>query len=152
LPRKFELVLVGPIDHESFDEKLLKMHDFIDYRGKLPQSELYKIYAEMDVFAINSIEDGFAMVILQAMSCGCPIIATTNTAGIDVVKNYENGIIIPILDNDALSNSLEWFYHNRKEIPEMGRKSRAITENGFVWDDYGDRNMQFLHKLEKNFS
>ncbi len=142
----YKLILAGQIDTQSFDDSTLK-HKFIEYKGKLPQNELHHVYDEIDVFIINSIEEGLAMVQLQAMSCGCPIIATTNTGGTDIVKDYENGIVIPILDDVALENAIVWFYNNREKITEMGEKSREMAKYGFTWDDFGDRNLAFVKKI-----
>lgn len=149
-PTRYQLLLAGPIDAHSFDKKILAKYDFITYFGKLSQDELYQIYSKMDVFVMNSIEDGFGMVLLQAMSCGCPVIATINTAGPDLIKDYENGIIIPILDDEALKNSLIWMYENKSKIPQMSLRSRAITEKGFTWDDFGERNIKFLENIKSN--
>lgn len=149
-PNRYKLLLAGPIDEHSFDKNLLVKHDFITYFGKLSQNELYSIYSKIDVFVMNSIEDGFGMVLLQAMSCGCPVITTTNTAGPDLIKQDENGIIIPILNDEALKNSLIWMYNNKSKIAEMSLKSRAITEKGFTWDDFGERNIKFLENIQSN--
>ncbi|MCZ4244707.1 glycosyltransferase family 4 protein [Pedobacter punctiformis] len=146
----FKLILAGQIDHESFDASILKKYTFIDYRGKVDQRELHLIYAEIDVFIINSIEEGLAMVQLQAMSCGCPIIATTNTGGTDIVKNYENGIIISILDDNALEKSIIWFNDHKDDIHQMSIKSREIAQTGFTWDDFGKRNLDFIKKILQN--
>jgi len=149
ISENFSLILAGPIDYTSFDKNMLN-HDFITYYGKLPQPELYKIYQKTDVFILNSVQDGFAMVLLQAMSCGCPIISTQNTGGPDVVTDYNNGIIIPAMDNDALEKALIWFYDNKDKIPEMGEQSRNISERGFTWDDFGKRNVEFVSKISNH--
>ena len=150
LGHNIELILVGPIDYESFNQSLLENFDFLKYKGKINQEELYQVYSEIDVFVINSIEEGMAMVQLQAMSCGCPIIATTNSGGLDLITNYENGIVIPILDNDALKTGIIWFCENRDKITEMGVKSFEKVKEGFTWDDFGRRNLQFMSKILKN--
>lgn len=146
-PNRYKLIIAGPIDYQSFNEKLLEEHQFIEYKGKLPQTELHHIYKQIDVFVLNSIEEGFGMVLLQAMSCGCPIISTQNTGGPDVVIDGKNGIIIPAMDNDALENALTWFYKNKNKISKMGKQSRDISEKGFTWDDFGKRNIIFLNNI-----
>ncbi|WP_421944667.1 glycosyltransferase family 4 protein [Pedobacter sp.] len=143
----FDLNLTGPIDHKTFDATTLKKHDFIMYNGIHKQKELYRIYWKIDVLILNSLEDGFGMVLLQAMSCGCAIIATKNTGGPDVIQNYKNGIIIPANDENELEKALLWFDKNKDKIPKMGMISRNISENEFTWDAFGKRNIEFLNKL-----
>lgn len=145
---KFQLVLAGPVEHQSFSTKLLDF-PFVDYKGKIPQKDLYKIYQKIDLFIINSVQEGMAMVQIQAMSCGCPIISTVNSGGSDFITNYENGITIPIMNELALKDAILWFYENKNRIPEMGSKSREIVEKGFTWDDFGKRNIDFINQILK---
>ncbi|MFY7788123.1 MAG: glycosyltransferase family 4 protein [Thermoflexibacteraceae bacterium] len=143
-----KLLLVGGIDTSSFDTKLLGK-DFIIYHPSMLQRELYKVYTQMDVFVLNSIEDGFGMVLLQAMSSGLPVIATTNTGAPDVVLEGKNGFIIPIEDEKALADKILSLYNHREKTKEMGIEAHQTVSNGFSWEDYGQRYLQFLQKLSK---
>ncbi len=143
-----KLLLVGGIDTTNFDAQSLK-EDFIDYQPSMPQRELYKIYAQMDIFVLNSLQDGFGLVLLQAMSTGLPIIATTNTGAPDVVKEGENGFVIPINDEAALADKILFYYQNRLKTHEMGINARKTASNGFSWNDYGQRYVQYLEQLIK---
>lgn len=140
-----KLVLAGAVE-SGFPTGLLQL-PFIDYRGKLPQNQLHRVYKEMDVFVINSVQEGLAMVQMQAMSCGLPIVSTVNAGGLDLVKEGVNGFVIPIMDNDALAQKLAWFYYNREQIPAMGAQSRRSVETGLSWDDFGERNIQFFKQV-----
>ncbi len=143
---KFKLILAGALDYKSFEEKSL-LKDFIKYFGKINQRELKSVYEKIDVFVINSVEEGLAMVQLQAMSSGCPIISTYNSGAEDIIKNYENGIMIPALNDGELEKAILWFEENKSKIPEMGQLSRKIADDGFSWDDFGRRNMEFIAKI-----
>ena len=54
------------------------------------------------MFILNSIEDGFGMVIPQAMACGLPVICTENTGGSEMIDENVNGHILPIKDISKL--------------------------------------------------
>lgn len=144
---KLELLIAGKVDHESFDEIMLTQYSFINYKGKLPQNELHLLYKQMDVFVLNSIEEGLAYVQMQAMSCGLPLISTTNAGGLDLVEEGKNGFIIPILDDNALAEKITWFYYNKSKIPKMGKVSRAMSERGLTWEDFGRRNISFFKQV-----
>lgn len=144
---KIRLKLVGGIDYETFDEKLLTQHNFIDYIPSQPQKDLYLQYQKMDCFVLNSVQDGFGIVLLQAMSTGLPLIATTNTGGADVVKEGENGFIIPIKSDSILADKIKFLYENQEKCVEMGQNARKTVENGWTWEDYGHRYVNFLDKL-----
>ena len=69
-----------------------------EYRLQPPvaRHQLRDLYSQASLLVLPSIEDGFGLVIAQAMACGVPVIATTNTGGPDVIDNGVNGFIVPI--------------------------------------------------------
>lgn len=143
------LYLTGEIE-KSFDKDLIYKNPFVYYSPKLPQKLLVHAYHKLNIFVLNSVQDGFGMVLLQAMSSGCPVIATENSGGPDVISAYKNGILIPAFDNFALKQAIMWFYKHQSEISTMGEASRKISENGFTWDDFGKRNIDFINKIIKD--
>ena len=72
----------------------------IRHQGPFPERELHKYYSQGSVFCLASIEEGLAMVQVQAMACGLPVICTTNTGGADIVRDGRDGFILPIRDVD----------------------------------------------------
>src|SRR5690606_20558274 len=62
---RIKLVLIGAIDEISFDSNILQQHNFIDYKGFVKQDKLVDYYHEMDLFVLNTIQDGFGQVLLQ---------------------------------------------------------------------------------------
>lgn len=147
---KLKLLMAGGLDAGSYTQDYLKQFDFISYLGNIPQNRLPDVYNAMDVFVLNSVEDGFGMVLLQAMSMGVPAIATHNSGGIDVIKNGENGLLIPILDDAALINSIEFLIKNPKSRMHMGELAEISVHDCFGWNDYGRRYIKFL--LESTLS
>ena len=141
-----ELWHVGDISNEIKNFDYIKPN--IRYLGSKPQNELFKYYNNCDIFVLPSIQDGFGMVILQAMACGLPVICSTNT-GIENVltKNGEEGFIIPIRDPNAIVERVLELYNDKELRTKMGHKALKKVQNGFSWDDYGSRYIDFLKKI-----
>jgi len=59
------------------------------------------------VFVLPSIEEGFATVILQVLSAGCPVIVSENTGAKEFVGNNKCGFVVPIRDSKAITEKLE---------------------------------------------
>jgi glycosyltransferase involved in cell wall biosynthesis len=93
-----------------------------------PHFLLNQYYSGASVFVFPSLVEGFALVLLEAMSCGIPVIATPNTAGPDILSDGVEGFIIPIRDVEALKEKLEWCYCHPQELAEMGRAARRKAE------------------------
>jgi glycosyltransferase involved in cell wall biosynthesis len=57
-----------------------------------------------------SVEDGFALVVAEALACGLPVITTPNTGASDLIHPGENGEVVPIRDPQALAQAaLRWW-------------------------------------------
>ena len=87
------------------------------------------------------------MVILQMLGCGIPVIATTNTGGMDVIREGETGFIVPIRSPEAIAEKIRYCYQNPEQLQLMKMQAAASVREGFTWDDYGRRYAAFLNKL-----
>lgn len=134
-----ELWLIGDIEEEL--KPLLKRYDNgkVFCKGIFPQKQLYKYYSMGSVFVLASIEEGLALVIPQAMSCGLPVICTVNTGGGDLIDNEKEGFIVPIRDVQALKEKILFFYDNPEKRDEMGQAALIKVRSGFTWDNYGNK-------------
>ena len=120
----------------------------IKYLGHQKQSDLYKFYSQGSVFVMMSLEEGMAMVQLQAMACGLPLICSENSGGEDLIsKQAEEGFVIPIRDVDTLKEKLLYLYNNPTVAYEMGFKAKAKISSGYTWNDYGGRYVENLKSI-----
>ncbi|MFH1645998.1 MAG: glycosyltransferase family 4 protein [Candidatus Omnitrophota bacterium] len=135
-----ELLLIGPVkDKDEIKPFFRKYEGKYKWIGKVPQSSLSNYYSQGSVFILNSIEDGFGVVIPQAMSCALPVICTTNTGGPDIITDGKEGFIIPIRDVDALKEKILFLYKNRSVCRDMGELACKKVKDFFSWQDYGKK-------------
>jgi len=90
---------------------------------------------EADVFVLPSLAEGFAHVILEAMSCGVPVIATDHTCAPDVITDGKDGFIVPIRDSNRIAERLAWAIDHRSETIEMG-EAAALQARRFTWERF----------------
>ena len=133
-----ELVLIGAIEN-ILKKKIVKYFDNnnIIYNPAINQSELATYYSNSDLFVTCSIEEGLAMVQMQAMASGLAIICTENSGGRELVDENYNGFIIDIRNVDVLKQKILYLYNNRDQLFEMGLNSENKAKNLFSWDKYG---------------
>jgi glycosyltransferase involved in cell wall biosynthesis len=87
-----------------------------------------------DVFVFPSIEDGFAIVVGEALACGLPVITTRNTGASDLVQPGENGEIVPIRDPEAIAQAvLKWGANIRegKRLPNLEQTRDSLSFETF---------------------
>ncbi len=143
-----ELWHLGSVKDEMKDIIKKYQNDKVSFLGHKPQNELYKYYSQGSVFLMPSIQDGFGMVIFQAMVCGLPIIASENTGGYEAIsKDGEEGFVIPIRNIEAIKEKILFLYENQELAKEMGQKAKERVSSGFSWDDYGNRYLENLEKI-----
>jgi len=142
---EFEFVHVGPIGDSG--GLLSELPANFVHHGPVSQSDLWKYYAQADVFVLPTIEDGFPTVIPQAMACGLPVVTTRHGSGPDIVQDGENGFLIPIRNVDAIVERLSDLSKDRVKCFEMGRNARRTVEVGFSWPDYGKRSLQLYESV-----
>lgn len=89
--------------------------------GHVPEDRLTEAYAWADVLMCPSIEDGFGVVLAQALGAGVPILASENTGGPDLLAMGGRGWIVPIRAPGAIADRLRLCDGNRAELATMVR-------------------------------
>ena len=144
-----ELLLIG--SRQTDTEPLLARFaaDNIRHIGPFREFDLHEYYRLGSVFCLPSIEDGFGMVLVQAMASGLPLICSSNTGGDDLITEGEQGFVVPIRDVEALKEKILFCYENPEARAAMADAARARVESGFSWSDYGARAMaHYRHGLD----
>lgn len=106
LGKRAELTLIGQKTGAVCAplEAALAKHRFIP---SLPHGEILREMREHDVLIFPSLFEGFGLVIPEAMSQGVPVITTAHTGGPDIIRDGEDGFIVPIRDAVAIAQKLE---------------------------------------------
>ncbi|MBI3445758.1 MAG: glycosyltransferase family 4 protein [Magnetospirillum sp.] len=139
LKGRAELHLIGPVE-PGFAPLLRKLAgDGVVLRGPLPGAALAAEYEAADAFLLPSVEEGFGMVILQAMAAGLPVIASTATGLADADPQGQAGILVPPADVEALRAAMASLIADIPGRRAMGEAARALVEQGWSWDEYGER-------------
>lgn len=143
-----KLTLVGMISSEMkpFIDQALKIEN-IKWYGHMPQTELKTFMSQSHVFCLPSIDEGFGMVVGEAMACGCPVIVSTNAGSADIVQDGKNGFIIPIRNPEAIAEKLELLANNREKRDAMGQAALTSVQALGGWENYGQQMITVYKKL-----
>jgi glycosyltransferase involved in cell wall biosynthesis len=114
------------------------------FKGPVPQKQLAALFSQGSVFVLPSLADGFGLVVTQAMACGLPVIVSDMTGAADLVREGENGFVIPAGEAEALKQRLQFLYDHPELCGEMGRRAQCTAG---TWDEYGNRLAAFLADL-----
>ncbi len=136
-----EFVFAGPIARSGqqyirmMRERAAKAgvpQEKLHFTGSLPQEDLTGFYNACAVFASGSYQEGFGLNVLEAASCGKPVV-TTDVGGVREMLGG-HGRIVPVNDPAALARGIiEALNEGREEIPGL----RRHVEENFTWQKVG---------------
>ena len=142
------LILVGPfednldpISEES--RKIIKENVAIETVGVKSGDELLAYYAASDCFVLPSYREGFPNTVLEAGAMGLPSIVTDINGSREIIKQGENGIIIPSKDAQALYGSMKRMVEENSSREKMASKARKMIADRFE--------QRFVRKCLYNF-
>lgn len=126
-----ELFVYGPTSENIMKE----INAFLDknpFKGKLffkglqPSSVIYEELTQSSLFVLPTYTEGFPLIIIEAMVCGCPIITTPVGAIEEILQsNGEKlGYIIPVKNVEKLSDQIKYCLNNKEETFVKASKAR----------------------------
>lgn len=78
---------------------------------------------DSSIFVLSSIYEGFALVLLESMSCGLPIVSYSCPCGPkDLISEGENGYLVPVNDEQGLANAINNLIEDENKRRTMGRE------------------------------
>jgi len=135
-----EVRIVGPGDsaiaeHPAFQGPI--------YCGQIPRTRMAEEFRRADVFVLPTISDSFALVHLEAMACGVPVITTPNCGS--VVRDGVDGFLVPIRDAAMLAERIEQIVTDRDLRERMSQNAKERTAE-YTWERYGERLLSAVTK------
>jgi len=135
----FKLVIVGrkmwwTNEIEKAFNQLQFKNDVI-FTGRVNNNELYKITAAAHALTYVPIFEGFGIPLVEAMSCGVPVITSNVTSMPEVVEGA--GILVDPFSIDEISNAMGRITSDDKLRNELSEKS-IIQAKKFSWEKTGD--------------
>ena len=143
-PEDAELWLVGPVSDKA--RSLIPALPGLRVMGKVAHRDLPALMQQCDVLVFPSYFEGFALVLLEAMAAGMPVITTPATAGPDLMTDGEQGFVVPTGDLDALVAAMRPFIEGTVDLPKMAASARQCAES-YSWDRYGEQWFDLLKRL-----
>lgn len=135
-PRGAELWLAGRVG--ARESSLIPALPGLRVLGHIPNAEMARLYAQCDVFVFPSLFEGFALVILEALAAGLPVISTPHTGAVDAVTQTGLGQVVEAGSVDALAEGMRR-YLEAPPTRSLVKSAAMPLRDVFSWDAYGDR-------------
>ncbi len=135
------LFLVGEGElREEIENKISKLNltSNIKLVGEISHEKIPLWMNASDILCLPSLSEGYPNVVLEALCCGKPVVATSVGAIPEIVNSEENGFLIPSGDSQALSNAL---------LKALKRNWDPVTIRNKVKDFTWKRNSEELFRI-----
>ena len=133
---KARFVLVGYIDHynhSSISEDILKEYiesGDIEWWGNT--LDMANVFTYANIVCLPSYREGLPKVLLEAASCGLPIVTTDTVGCREVVIDGKNGFLVPVYSKDALAHALKKLILDADLRKKMGLNGRNLVIKEFT--------------------
>lgn len=117
----------------------LGVRERIEYWGRVPEDELYRAYAEADLFVMPSREipgrhvEGFGLTFLEAAALGLPSVGGLSGGVPDAVEHGKTGLLVDPNCSEAVGDAVATLLRDRDKLREFGLQARARAQLQFSW-------------------
>lgn len=107
---------------------LLNLEDSLILKGN--EKNIQSKYLENSIYVMSSRYEGFGMVLIEAMSCGLPLISFDCPCGPkDIIKDGENGFLVEFGNIEEMAEKINYLIENEDKRIKMGKKSKELSYN-----------------------
>ena len=122
----------------------LGIADAVEFRGRVPESQIEDVWAETDLLAMPSRGEGFGLVYIEAMRHGIPVIASTHDAGQEVNVHGETGYNVDLDRPGELVESVVTLLRSPDMMRSMGKAGAARWQTLFRYGVFKKRLLEAL--------
>ncbi|MDP2719499.1 MAG: glycosyltransferase family 4 protein [Dehalococcoidia bacterium] len=144
------LIVVGPGERAINKYQNMAQKENIPdviFTGYIPSQELPQYYRSADIFCAPATgEESFGMVLLEAMSCGKPVVASNIEGYAGVLSDGLEGFLVPPKNIESLKDAMSRLTGDRKLREEMGERGR-IKAQGYSWENVAGKILKYYGEL-----
>jgi len=129
-----DLTLVGDgPERESLERQCrdLGLTDAVHVLGFRARDDVLALYRACDVVVLPSLSEGMPIVLMEAMACGKPVVATAVRGVPELVEEKVTGLLCPPADPEALARAVTWVLDHPDEAKAIARRARERVVGEF---------------------
>ncbi len=119
----------------------------IHFAGRQPYKEIPHFLSAADVFVLPSYNEGLPNVVLEAMACGLPVVATKVGGIPEAVEHGKSGFLVNKKDVKSLTNYINILLNDEDLAIKMGAYGRNIIKCNFSWIKNSEEIIETYHEL-----
>ena len=133
---EIDLVVVGEGSEKA---QLIWLAEQLGLRGKAKfvgyKDDYIGWLKDFDVFVLPSVKESLGIILLEAMACGCPVVAAKVGGVVEVVEHEKTGLLVEPKSSAALADGIERVYKEKELVGAMKEKALNNVKEKFAqWE------------------
>ena len=127
----------------------LGLTNYVDFLGR--RKDIPELLSQMDLLVLSTVtEEAFGRVIIEAGACGVPVVATEVGGVSEVIRDGENGILVPPRDINAMAAAITRVLEDKRLSNRLTEKARVIVEKRFSLEELANKTVKvYKEALQK---
>jgi glycosyltransferase involved in cell wall biosynthesis len=125
------LAIAGEGDQQSALERdvaELGLTERVQFLGALPRERVVELFAAADASILSSTWENFPHTVVEALAAGTPVIATATGGVGEVVRDGENGLLVPLGDSRALGDAIRRYFGDEELRRRLRERAAPSVE------------------------
>ena len=145
-PLRLQLLGDGPTERQLRDLAAdLGLADKIDFLGTT--DDVQQFLRQADVFVLPSRAEGLSNALLEAMSCGLPVVATRIPGNLDAITDNTSGLLCEVNDPDSLAAALNRLLVDESLRARLGSGARERVQERYSLPSVAERYAELYREL-----
>jgi len=115
----------------------------------IPNEEMTKVYSGCDLFVLPSIVEPFGRVILEAMACKKPVVATRVGGPLDIVVDGRTGYLVDKGDPCQLASRVSELLQDEGKARLFGEAGRRRVLETYDWKNIAERYIEIYESVRE---
>ena len=115
----------------------------IEFKGLVPQKQLYEEMMKSELYVLNSVYEPFALSVFDALLCGCSILVTNVAGALELLNVTEHDVIYDPMDKDEIAEKIEYLLQH----PNNERLMKKLDFDKISYEAEVKRLEQFCEML-----
>lgn len=114
--------------------KAMELDDAVIFVGSVKKEDLPYYYSSADLFVLPSIQEGLGLVILEAMACKTPVIASCVGGVPEIIRNGYSGILVPPRNAKKLADEIIKLLKDKEKAKLLAMNGYEFVRENYEWN------------------
>jgi len=128
------LIIGNGVLRENIIKKIndYEIEEFVDMKKRIPNQYMPSWYNKIKLLVLPSLCEGLPNVVIEAMACGTPVLATPVGGVPDLIRDGSTGFLISSLQPDFLAKKIVKLLSNERVLEKIGQNARELIIREFT--------------------